>query len=340
MRLTYVRSTGGSHKSRFSSNYKLAVDYNTFNTWNPWNQVRGVVNWLSIDPRKKVDLTARKMSVDKGASTSDSVGLPGVGKRDDPHKMPIESNKRQSVGLCVKRTGVTPQPLRLVSPMDSDQDLIDLEVANVLDADEKIQTECVSPSKSKRHETPFRPTTVMTNLQRGNVQTTTPLCKNLTIHQMAAQGELNLLQQEIQEGVDVNKCDSSGLTALLWASSYGQLSTMEFLISQGADLTACGSHGENALLLASCGGFKDIVRKLLKVRLDVNYTDESGNTALMYAAYRNHPAVVKLLLEYGADITAKNEDQFTAMDLAVGQGNKQVQQTIERHMLSLFGDLT
>ncbi|KAK3103082.1 hypothetical protein FSP39_016320 [Pinctada imbricata] len=34
MRLTYVRSTGRSHKSRFSGKYKLVVDYKTFNAWN------------------------------------------------------------------------------------------------------------------------------------------------------------------------------------------------------------------------------------------------------------------------------------------------------------------
>ncbi|KAK3099799.1 hypothetical protein FSP39_009796 [Pinctada imbricata] len=39
MRLTYVRSTGRSHKSRFSGKYKLAVDYKTFNTWNQVDKV-------------------------------------------------------------------------------------------------------------------------------------------------------------------------------------------------------------------------------------------------------------------------------------------------------------
>ena len=75
-------------------------------------------------------------------------------------------------------------------------------------------------------------------------------------------------------GVDINKCDGSGLTALLWACSYGQQSTVEFLLGNGADVGACGAHGENALLLAGCGGFKEIVRLLLKLGLDVNYTDE------------------------------------------------------------------
>lgn len=231
---------------------------------------------------------------------------------------------------------------RLVSPIDSDQELNDLEVASVLA--EGNQEECEgyeSPSKSKRHETPFRPTTVMTNLQRGNVQTTTPLIlKNLTIHQMAAQGELVLLQQEISEGADINKLDSVGMTTLLWACANGQQATTEFLVDKGADINVTGKHGENALLLASAGGYTDIVRYLLSLGMDVNYTDESGSTGLMYACYRNHAGCVQALVEYGANITHQNEDQLTAMDLAVGQGHKAAQHTIEQHMLSLFGNLT
>ncbi|OWF54095.1 DNA-binding protein RFXANK-like [Mizuhopecten yessoensis] len=229
---------------------------------------------------------------------------------------------------------------RLVSPIDSDQELNDLEVASVLAEGNKESPDCVSPSKSKRHETPFRPTTVMTNLQRGNVQTTTPLIlKNLTIHQMAAQGELVLLQQEILEGADINKPDSAGMTALLWASANGQQATTEFLVEKGADVNVSGKHGENALLLASAGGYTDIVYYLLSLGLDVNYSDESGSTGLMYACYRNHTGCIQALLEYGADITHTNEDQLTSMDLAVGQGHKAAQQTIEQHMLSLFGNL-
>ncbi|VDI47896.1 Hypothetical predicted protein [Mytilus galloprovincialis] len=139
---------------------------------------------------------------------------------------------------------------------------------------------------------------------------------------MAAQGEIKLLQQEISEGADVNRCDDvGGLTALLWAAAYGQLTTIEFLLENDGDLNAIGGNGENCLLLASAGGYKDIVRMCLQKGQQVNYVDETGSTALIYAAYRNHPGVVQVLLEHGADITIHNEDEMTAMDLAVGQGN-------------------
>ncbi|XP_061191846.1 ankyrin repeat family A protein 2-like [Saccostrea echinata] len=247
----------------------------------------------------------------------------------------MASPERQRRGASSGKRQPVPPALRLMSPFDSDQELNDLEVASVLEGKQQ-GNDCLSPTKSKRHETPFRPTTVMTNLQRGNVQTTTPLFKNISLHQMAAQGELTHLHQEINEGCDVNKVDANDMTALLWACANGQQPAVEFLIKSGADINVSGSHGENALLLASCNGYLGIVEIFLKLGMDVNVTDETGNTALMYAAYRGHDSVVKLLLEYGADIMAQNEDNMNVMDMVVGQGNKLIQQVIERHMLSLF----
>lgn len=262
-------------------------------------------------------------------------------KKDDQLK---KFSPERIIRQFVRRIGPGMLPsLRLVSPMgiDIDQELNDLEVASVLaEGSTENQEECISPSKTKPRETPFRPTTVMTNLQRGNVQTTTPITtfKNITIHQMAAQGELILLQQEISEGTDINKVDNCGMTALLWASANGQFPTVEFLIINGAQVTAAGSHGENALLLSACNGHCKIVEYLLQLGLDVNYMDETESTGLMYASFKNHPSCVKLLLEYGADMTLRNEDSYSAMDLAAGQGHKPVQQAMERHMISLFGD--
>ncbi|XP_041367318.1 ankyrin repeat family A protein 2-like [Gigantopelta aegis] len=237
----------------------------------------------------------------------------------------------------------------LFSPIDSDQELNDLEVENAfVDGGSESNTDKSSPSKSAGYATPgksamspFRPSTVMTNLQRGNVQTTTPsIIEHMSIHQMAAQGELVILQQDIMEGNDVNKNDEQGLTALHWACANGQMSTVEFLIQSKADINLNGNNGENALLLASCYGYREIVKLLLQHGMDVNYVDESGSTALMYASFNNHAACVKTLLEFGADLTVYNEDHMTAFDLAVGQDNKTAQHAIERHMLSMFEGFT
>ncbi|KAL4227950.1 Ankyrin repeat A protein 2 [Mactra antiquata] len=225
--------------------------------------------------------------------------------------------------------------LRLVSPIDSDQELIDLEVASVL-----AEGGSVSPNKAKRHETPVRPATVMTNVQRGNIQTATPVFQNVTLHHLAAQGELNMLKLQVEQGADLNKVDEYGLTPLLWACANGQLQTVKYLLEMNVELSIVGHHQENGLLFASCYGYSEIVKLLLQLGMEVNYVDETCSSSLMYAAYNNHSKCVKLLLDYGADMTLNNENGHTAMDLAVGQGHKTVQQAIESHMLKLFEALT
>ncbi|KAH3839315.1 ankyrin repeat family A protein 2-like [Dreissena polymorpha] len=225
--------------------------------------------------------------------------------------------------------------LRLVSPIDTDQELIDLEVASVLaDGDN------VSPTKTKSRgpasTTPGRPGTIMTNVQRGNVQTDTPVIQSLTIHQLAAQGELNMLRQEIEQDAAVDRLDDTGLSPLLWACAHGQYLTAKYLLDHQASLDIIGSHGENCLLFASCFGYVDILKHLLLLGMNVDYTDETSSTGLMYAAYNGHVTSVTLLLEYGADLTLENDEGHTAMDLAVGQGHKLVQHAIETYMLSMF----
>lgn len=269
------------------------------------------------------------------------------------HRKSVDVNVKLETKPTVNKNRVLISPVKklstgrsyhLMSPIDSDQELNDLEVATVLAEGESHVQKFSSVNKSRKsdlpskvNQSPFRPSTVITNLQRGNVQTTTPsMLQNISIHQKAAQGELVLLRNESTDSANIDRVDEQGLTALLWACANGQLTTIEYLLKNGANPCAQGNKGENALLFACCFGYVDIAKLLLKIGMDVNYTDESGSTALMYAANNNHPSCVKLLLECGADFTMCNEDHLTAMDLAVGQGHKGVQNVIENHLLSIF----
>lgn len=208
----------------------------------------------------------------------------------------------------------------------------DLEVANVLDAKGDTKpTDSIDPS-------PFRPSTVITNFTRGNVQTTTPLIADrMSIHQMAAQGEIVLLQNDLANpDIDINQVDNKGFTALLWTCANGQKAVAELLVQNNANIEARGNNGENALLLASCYGHHEIVRMLLERGMEVNAFDEQGNTSLMFAAYNNHSECIELLLEYGADVTMESEDDLCALDFAVRMGSKAAHQIIEEHLLKLL----
>lgn len=116
--------------------------------------------------------------------------------------------------------------------------------------------------------------TVLTNLQRGNVQAETPVPQSTDInfHTRAGQGEITQVDIDDETSVDVR--DSNGLTALHWAATYGQLTTVQLLLNNHAVIDKLGPNGETALSLAANGGHIDVVRLLINEGANINHTDD------------------------------------------------------------------
>lgn len=180
--------------------------------------------------------------------------------------------------------------------------------------------------------------TTLTNRQRGNEVSALPATlDSLSIHQLAAQGELSQLKEHLRKGDNlINKPDERGFTPLIWASAFGEIETVRFLLEWGADPHILAKERESALSLASTGGYTDIVGLLLERDVDVNIYDWNGGTPLLYAVRGNHVKCVEALLARGADLTTEADSGYTPMDLAVALGYRKVQQAIESHILRLF----
>ncbi|XP_021078709.1 DNA-binding protein RFXANK isoform X6 [Mesocricetus auratus] len=133
--------------------------------------------------------------------------------------------------------------------------------------------------------------TTLTNRQRGNEVSALPATlDSLSIHQLAAQGELSQLKDHLQKGACpvcaglhglsgdnlINKQDERGFTPLIWASAFGEIETVRFLLDWGADPHILAKERESALSLASMGGYTDIVRLLLERDVDINTYDWPG----------------------------------------------------------------
>ncbi|XP_029889980.1 DNA-binding protein RFXANK isoform X2 [Aquila chrysaetos chrysaetos] len=185
---------------------------------------------------------------------------------------------------------------------------------------------------------PLKHTNTLTNRQRGNEVSALPATLDtLSIHQLAAQGELSQLKEHLRKGENlVNKPDERGFTPLIWAAAFGEIEMVRHLLEWGADPHALAKERESALSLASMGGYTDIVIMLLERNVDINIYDWNGGTPLLYAVRGNHVKCVEALLARGADLTMEADSGYTPMDLAVALGHKKVQQVIENHILKLF----
>ncbi|RMB89788.1 hypothetical protein DUI87_33803 [Hirundo rustica rustica] len=122
---------------------------------------------------------------------------------------------------------------------------------------------------------PLKHSNTLTNRQRGNEVSALPATLDtLSIHQLAAQGELVQLKEHLRKGENlVNKRDERGFTPLIWAAAFGEIETVRHLLEWGADPHALAKERESALALASMGGYTDIVTLLLRRDVDINTYD-------------------------------------------------------------------
>ncbi|XP_056132843.1 DNA-binding protein RFXANK [Lampris incognitus] len=187
-------------------------------------------------------------------------------------------------------------------------------------------------------ESLLKHSTTLTNRQRGNEVTARPATlDSLSIHQLAAQGELSQVATHLSKDRSVlNKQDERGFTPLMWAAAFGEKAVVDFLLEKGANPRTIAWERESALTLASAGGFADIVNSLLGYGVDINTYDWNGGTPLLYAVRGNHIRCVEALLAKGADLTSESDSGYSPMALAVALGHKKIQKVLEDHILKLY----
>lgn len=89
---------------------------------------------------------------------------------------------------------------------------------------------------------------------------------------------------------------TDGKTILMHSGDRGNFAIMREAIAAGADLNLQDSSGATALMWASYRGYVDGVKILLQTkRVDLNLRNRGGYTALMLAKFNNHSQIVELL---------------------------------------------
>lgn len=111
----------------------------------------------------------------------------------------------------------------------------------------------------------------------------------------AAQGDLTVLTQLLDQGTSPDRPNALGATALMGASEFGQTEAVRFLIRRNADLNARDRAGRTALSIAATNGQAQIVRILLKGGASPVLRDQHGMTAIHRARERRHWEIVRIL---------------------------------------------
>lgn len=200
-------------------------------------------------------------------------------------------------------------------------------------------------------------TTVLTNLQRGNIEAKVNSTISLNLYEKCAQGQKLKLtstrtkifnvfvflpgevsDDEIRSHERVDEPDSeAGFAAIHWACYYGQLKTAEKLLELGSDPNTLAANLIAPIHLAAACGHHEIVRLLIHKGVNVNQMEICGNTPLHYSAANNFPhSTNEILSSTETDVMLENEDGKTAYHLAIENKAHLTQAVIENCIMNLI----
>ncbi|KAK6983592.1 ankyrin repeat and KH domain-containing protein 1 [Biomphalaria glabrata] len=126
----------------------------------------------------------------------------------------------------------------------------------------------------------------------------------------------DVLKYLLDKGVNINKKENEGLTALHFAAKYHKFDLAEVLLKYGAlvNLKSC----DGCTPLHHAVRDLHIVKLFLENRANVNSEDDLGNTPLSLASKfsGDRVNVVQLLISYGSDVNHKNISGMSPLWLA------------------------
>ncbi len=130
----------------------------------------------------------------------------------------------------------------------------------------------------------------------------------------ALQDDVNLIENSVRHGANVNAANHQGWTPLMVAASVGNTAALMTLLKHGADVNARHTEdGRTPLIFAAKEGYSDTVLCLIARGARVNDADNEGLTPMIWAAKSGQQEIVTLLISQGADIRAEAKDGQNAL---------------------------
>lgn len=182
-------------------------------------------------------------------------------------------------------------------------------------------------NRSNEDDSPAQQETAKSSTQKS-AQTAPGSGPVMNIEQMlqsALNGNLQVIENAVENGFDVESTDSEMHTLLMMAAYNGHSNIVQLLLDKGAAVDHRDIMNRTALMYASTGPFNETVKLLLNAGADPNLVDgEEHFTPLMFAAAEGQAEVVKTLLKHGADKSMVDVDGESAYDFALNNGHPEV----------------
>lgn len=134
---------------------------------------------------------------------------------------------------------------------------------------------------------------------------------------LALSMQIQLMDNLMDNGLDIDDVDKDGQTALHKAVIGKKEAVISHLLRKGANPQKQDRDGASALHYAVQVGALQTVKLLIKYNVDVNVTDNEGWTPLHIAVQSRNRDITKILLTNGADKTRRTKDGKVALDMAL-----------------------
>lgn len=150
------------------------------------------------------------------------------------------------------------------------------------------------------------------------------LLGGMLLHTAVIDHNLNMVENLIDIGVDLNVEDNEGLTPLYKALKSVNNETAKMLVHAGAKYDGVSSTGNTMIHNAVIKGDLDVLQSLIKLGAQVDALNSDGVTPLYKAAETSNQAAIDALIIGNADIDFKSQHGRSLLQIAVHRGRLDV----------------
>jgi uncharacterized protein len=150
---------------------------------------------------------------------------------------------------------------------------------------------------------------------------------------LVEQNEVKKVQELINNGIDINKKDKFGYSAIHTAMVKNLPGMAKILIDSGINLNLQNNEGITSLHCAAIYNNFSLADLLLRHGADLSIEDKYGNQPLWTATFNDkgrneRREMIKLFLKYGADVNHKNNVGKSSKDIVLIAGYKNLEDII------------